>query len=410
MRRRKFIKYGALGSASFFINLDLLTHEQTSTALSTNMFNKQNYDWVFLYWMPYDNDLSVFVQPIIQMLKRGVQSDNILVGVESDFSGATRLSRSIIRKDKIDVQHLETANSSNEEVFAEYLNWASSQFQAKRWAIVFLGHGGRLLEISPEEHPDTGSFSETKWMNLQKLSDVIVKFNRAVDNRVELIFFQNCNKGNLEVHYTFRDAAKYTLSSQLILGAPNYYYESLLQYLGERPNIDGGQLAEKIMEFERKDMYHTLTATKNRYFHNLPEKVNPIIEAILASDIKSTRAFINSILKTELDRKRKSEIEFYSYSNEKFVDLVEFLQKITQKSGASQDKYKDFVDFFNTSIIHKVQQTGELISLRIRPRYQNYSGLGLFLPTSRQELEAYRYLQIYSDLKLVNLFEAILFN
>lgn len=412
MRRRRFIQYGVLGSASCFINLALPTHHQPSTALSTSVNNQQKYDWVLLYWMPYDNDLSSLGQPIIQMLSRGVQSNNILVVVESDFSGARQLSRRTISKGKIDVQHLETANSSNEKVFAEYLDWARSKFQAKHWAIVFLGHGGRLLEISPDEHPDSDSLSETKWMNLQKLSDVIVKFNRAVDNRVELVFFQNCNKGNIEAHYMFRDTAKYTLSSQFLLGAPNYYYESLLQYLGNYPDIDGGQLAEKIMEFERQDMYHSLTLTNNRYLNKLPEKLNPVIDSILSSDIQSVRTWINShiLISAQKNNRRENTKDFYTYLGENFVDIGEFFKKIAEKSGITQKQYNDFINFLQKSIIKKVQRDGELFSSISRKRYQNYLGMGLFLPASRQELEAYRYLQVYSDLKLATLFDAILLN
>lgn len=409
MKRRKFIQYAVLGSTSSLTNLHSLTYRQTSVAFSKTMSSQRNYDWIFLYWMPYDNDLSRFGKSIIQMISRGLQTNNILVVVESDFSGARQLSRSIIRKGKIDIQYLETTDSSNEEVFTEYLNWAKAQFQSEHWAIVFLGHGGRLLEISPDDNPTQNSDieAESKWMNIQKLSDVIDNFNRAVDNRVELLFFQNCTKGNIEVNYTFRDSAKYTLSSQLTLGAPNYYYESLLQYLGDRPNIDGGQVAEKIMEFERKDMYHSLTVINNHYLHALPEKLNPLIDSILASDIKVYRTFISSLLS---NKAREVKIGFYRYSGEKFIDVVEFFQELTKRTSHSHKEYNDFIDFFHNSLIYKMQNDGELFSLITRSKYKNCCGIGLFLPTSIRELEAYRSLPIYSDLKLIDLFNAILFN
>ena len=71
--------------------------------------------------------------------------------VESDFSGAKQLSRNVITKEKITTQQLDTANSGDENVFAEYLKWTKSNFQAKKWAIAFLGHGGLLDEISPDD-------------------------------------------------------------------------------------------------------------------------------------------------------------------------------------------------------------------------------------------------------------------
>ncbi len=309
-----------------------------------------------------------------------LQSENILALVESDFSGAKQLSRHIITQGNMNTQKLDTANSADEEVFAEYLNWARAQFDAEKWAIVFLGHGGCLDEISPDEHPEPGAGLETKWMNIKKLSDVIANFNKEVDNRVELVFFQNCNKGTLEAHYTFRDTAKYTLSSQKILGAPNYYYEQLFQFIGRHREVNGGQVAEKIMEFERKDMYDSYTVTSNDAIRNLATKVNSLIESIISSKLKYFQ---------------KNELKTYGYMDEQYVDVLSLFQTITKQASAAQEKYKEFVNFFSNSVIYKLRQDGKL--LYPTSKQETLSGLGIFLPTRRQELEKYRYLQVYSD-------------
>ncbi len=405
MKRREAIEFLTVGITSL---IETIYSSKEQYMLGSTA--KNNYDWILLYWMPYDNNLSRFGQPIIQMLSKGVKSDNLLVVVQSDFSGAAQLSRSIISQGKVDTQYLETADSSSEKVFTEYLAWAQSQFQAKRWAIVFLGHGGTLMEISPDEHPNSPSISEIRWMNLQKINQVIFNFNQSVNGNLELLFFQNCNKANIEVHYTFQNTAKYTLSSQIELGAPNYYYEQLLSYLSDYPEIDGSQLAKKIMDCERPDMYHSLTLTNNHYFRYLPEKVNFVINTILQGNIDPIKVFISSILFSQANSSNNSAVEAYYYAGETFVDLGNFLQELTRLSGANPSACNDFLFFFKNLLIQKVQQNGELLSSRIRHKYKNLSGLGLFLPTNRQKLENYLYLQVYSDLKLVRLFDAVLFD
>jgi hypothetical protein len=45
-----------------------------------------------------------------------------------------------------------------------------------------------------------------------------------------------------------------------------------------------------------------------------------------------------------------------------------------------------------------------------RKNYQDFSGLGRFLPKTRQELKKYRYLPFFSDLKIIELFDKALFN
>ena len=386
MKRRKVIQHGVIGSAAFLASFSIQNNKIEQVFASVNMKDKQHYDWIILYWMPYDNDLSPLGDPILQMLARGVQNDNILVVVQCDFLGAKSLSRRIITKGKVEVQQLNTANSASEQAFAEYLSWANSRFVANKWAIAFLGHGGHLDKISPGVYTGTVQL-ETQWMNIKKVSDAITNFHKEINSRVELFFFQNCNKGTIEAHYTFRDVANYTLSSQKLLGAPNYYYESLLQFVGGNSEINGGQLAEKIIEFERSDMYRSYTVTDNRYVRELPAKLNPLIDQITSSKLKA------------LNRK---ELKFYTYQDEDFIDVVLLIKAIANQASETKKNCDEFVDFFKSSIIYKYQQNPDRVNSEL-------SGLGLFLPRRKLDLQKYRYLPVFSDLKLVELFNTILF-
>lgn len=236
--------------------------------------------------------------------------------------------------------------------------------------------------------------SEPQWMNIKKLSDIIANFNRQVDNRVELVFFQNCKKGTIEDHYTFRDTAKYTLSSQIMLGAPNYYYEPMLQFLGREPDINGGELAKMIMEFERSDMYHSYTVTNNHAVFALPAIIIPLINSVIASSKNDIQL---------------SEVNLFHYMDNRFVDVISFFKTITKQSGADMEIYKKIVKYIKNSMIYNFKQNGKLLGSRAK-YYQNLSGLNSFLPTSRQEFDKYRYLPVFSELKLAELFNAILFN
>jgi hypothetical protein len=394
MSRRKFFKYASLLLASFFlVNQLKLLHIYQAKALPNKHQENQLYDWVILYWMPYDNNLSRFEMPIIEMLAKAVKDDNIFVLVQSDFPGDKQLSRRIIKKDSIDVQQVDTGDSANEQVFAQYLDWARSQFKAKKWAIVFLGHGGSLDEISPDENPQPGFSTDIKWMSYKNLQNVIYRFNQRVNNSLELLFFQNCFKGTIETHYTFQDVSKYTLSSQLLLGAPNYYYESLFEFLGKHPQIDGGLLAAKIMEFERDDMYNSYTVTNNGYIKQLPKVLNPLIDAIAAS--KPTKVQLN-------------ELNINLYANEQFVDIIELFKKITIPSPQTQKLYQSFVDFLQTKIIYKYKGGGSLYPAS--DRTTNLCGLNIWLPLNQKQLEKYGYLQIFTDVKLIKLYNAVLFS
>lgn len=393
MKRRQFIQYGLWGGAMSLVS-GALGSERSLARSAQQQSQRQAYDWVILYWMPYDNDLSRFGAPILEMLKRGVRSKNLLVAVEADFADAESMSRTVITQGKVRHQILDTADSASERNFAEYLNWAQANFSASKWAVIFLGHGGRLDEISPDYETLLGDEARHRWMNIETLSEILTEFNQKIGDRLELVFFQNCNKGTIEAHYTFRETAKYTLSSQLLLGAPNYYYESLLQFVGQNPEIDGGQFAAKIMEFEGSDMYHSYTATDNKTIQALPTKLNPLIDAILSSQISN---FSIDSLKT------------YRYMGDRFADSLEFFGALVQQANAGSLELEQFSQFLKDSMIYKVQAGGELLAPKLRKTYENLSGLGLLLPEDQAKLDQYRYLKVFSDLKLTELFDRVLF-
>ena len=117
---------------------------------------------------------------------------------------------------------------------------------------------------------------------------------------------------------------------------------------------------------------------------HMPAKLNPLIDSILLGDLQSID--INGIYK-------------YSYESQRYVDLVHFFQTLTEQVGADKEKLQMFKEFIQQSLVF-------LPNSEIGP--QGLSGLGLFLPTRRVQLDQYLYLPVYSDLKLVDLFDMIL--
>ena len=385
MKRRQILQSIALGSTAFSVSfLNSRSHSMTQSNPNSSQRKRPRkiYDWIFLYWMPYDNDLSRFGSEIIEAIASGIRSKNILVAVEADFLDTPNITRYLLTQGETEIRELDRSDSASEDAFAEYLTWARSQFEAKHWAIVFLGHGGKTDEISPDIHSGVDGNS-IQWMNIQSVADLILEFNQSIGDRIELFFFQNCNKGTLEAHSTISEVARYTLSSQKLLGAPNYYYPNLFQCLGENPEISGEEVARKIEEYERSDMYSSYTVTDNAIFIQLKRYLVPLIDAVLAANLQNI----------ELHR-----IPTYAYFDEFQADAIEFFTAIVEQSNADRQIFENFIDFIEQSTIHLPNPQEDA---------QNLSGLGLFVPTHRQQLDRYRNWQTYTDLKLIELFDAI---
>jgi hypothetical protein len=370
MRRRRFCRYLAIGSAYYFGIENL----QSSSAEPARFLRpKTKRKWVILYWMPYDNDLSRFGEPIIEMLKQSVQSPDVEVIVQSDYWGDRTMRRHQIFAGEIEETPLIEEDSSNASNLSDYLDWAYQTFDADRWAIIIVGHGGKIDEISPDDHQAIDG--QRTWMKIDKFASSVNEFNKKTGDRVEFLFFQNCTKATLEVVYETRNCARYTLASQFILGAPNYYYHEFFSHL-QSSILDGRDAAIAVMNAEQPHMYGTLTLIDNLAVDLIPDRLSKLLKVIFEDN------------QSNIDL---SEVITYRYASEQQCDLLSLIEAIIAQVNYGDRAFAEFNDFFNRSVILAHRTDGELYS---NLNLDKLCGLGLYLPESEGEISRYRSLAL----------------
>jgi Clostripain family len=392
MNRRNFCRYVAIGSACFtgVVGKDLF-FPMTSKSSQT----KSRHNWAVLYWMPYDKNLVRFGEPIVEMLTRGTQNSEIVVIVQSDYWGDPKMRRRQIANGTVKEIDVVGEDSSDASAFSAYLDWANQTFEAEHWAVIVVGHGGKINEVSPDDHRTTRR--TRTWMRVDQFANAVSSFNRSTSGRVELLFFQNCNKATLEVVYEARNCARYTLASQLTLGAPNYYYEGFLKRL-KGASIDGREAAIAIMDSERADMYHTLTLVDNQAVERIPDKLSRFLQAIL-----------NSRLDLISDSISQSTLHPYHYFGEQHCDALVLFDYLSRISDQEQNEFTEFADFLRSSVITSYKTGGELYG-NPPPSNRDSSalcGLSLYLPENEQEISRYSSLALYQRVDLVSLYRGI---
>ncbi|MFB8792158.1 MAG: clostripain-related cysteine peptidase [Potamolinea sp.] len=388
MKRRRFCRYLTLGSAGF---AGVIARDSFAM-ISESSQPKSHHRWVVLYWMPYDNNLVRFGEPIIAMLAKGARNSEAVVVVQSDYFGDPKMRRRILINGAIREIEISGEDSSNILAFSKYLDWAYQTFDAEHWAIIVVGHGGRVNEISPDKH---GSILQTPtWMRVDHFASEISRFNHATDKRVELLFFQNCNKATLEVVYEARNCARYTLASQLNLGAPNYYYEGFLRQLN-KSSIGGREAAIAIMESERVDMYHTLTLVDNRALDNIPAKLSRLMQPLLSKELHTVDL---------------SSLSTIYYLGEQCCDLLTLFRYLLKNIHQASNAFAEFTEFINSSVIASYKTGGELYSSRNfnKNKSDKLCGLSLYLPQTRLAILNYSSLALYQGVDLVSLYGGML--
>lgn len=340
-------------------------------------------EWLFAYYMPYDNNLSSLSDTIVTMIQRGIKTKSVLVTIQSDTEGSGGMKRLIITSDTIITSSVDTDFSSHTSTYAEYLTWITQNIVHKKRALIFLNHGGKLDEIGLDSYP------KEKFLRVDSVSELIRKFNKVTRHTTDLLFLQVCTKGSIEPLYELRDCAKFTMASQAELGAPNFYYTSFFEALSKSSTMEITDIAKSIMKQESADMYNSLTCIDNSSFPEFGKKFRALIESI------------SSNTTAEFQRDERYVLHYY---NQTYYDLIAFLQGLQLKEKKQAALRDDLIAFIKAKLIvlHQVEPSKKLL-------FENYCGVSLFMMSRGypEKNAAYQHMSFFREFDMNRVYHAV---
>jgi hypothetical protein len=248
---------------------------------------QRNLDWLLIYYLPYDNNLSPLADAIIDQFTAAKTNGKVCIVLQSDLAGPGGMTRYVV-DGKVDSAQLTDDNSGTYAGFRNYLTWVSDNFKAKHYAIVLLNHGGLVNEYGVDEYP------AEQWIGIDSLAVAIRDFNSKEGiSKVDLLFEQVCARGTIENLYEFKDVAHFSLASQGLVPAPGYYFTSAFDNLDDGKIKNGVQLADLIVACERRDMYYSYTLIDNSQW----KKWMTVFDAYVASFEEKETMVISDSLK-----------------------------------------------------------------------------------------------------------------
>ena len=97
--------------------------------------NKKVYEWVFVYYMSYDNDLSPFGEVILKDLSKGLSNSKVAVVVQADFIDSSGMKRIGLYyadgKTHRNESLLRSEDSADDAELRKYLEWVRKKWVAK---------------------------------------------------------------------------------------------------------------------------------------------------------------------------------------------------------------------------------------------------------------------------------------
>ena len=356
------------------------------------VFLKENiYEWVFVYYMSYDNNLNPFGRTIISDLQKGLVNPKIAVIVQADFIDSKGMKRIGLYYSNGKPQRqeitLRSEDSADLTELREYLNWTLKKWKANNYCVIFLNHGGKLNHMCLDQKPfkkqnENKRFASGKWLNANEVGGILTDFNRKTDYKVRLLFLQQCGRATIQNLYNFVDAAPYIMASPLKVDAPNTYYTNTLTSVANNPNITGQILAKTIMyEDEHYTMY---TLISNNELKILPSKLTPVLK---------------SFEKTLKLNQPKSCTHIFEFEDEKFYDLKSFFKALSSaNNNIAGEELDGFFNWYEEQLIMSKSHRN------LKPPAESpYSGLSIYIPSSQNDIGRYDFLPLYQKTNLKNI-------
>ena len=353
----------------------------------------KEYDWVFIYYMAFDNDRSVFGETILNEISNGIIDSNVTAVVQADFSdmeGMRRISLSRVNgKLKREEYLLESENSADENEYKKYLEWVEKNWKAKNYAIVLFDHGGTLNSMNLDDKPfknpgqNVNLAMSEKWQNAMKIGEICRQFHQTTERKVRLLFFHQCGRASLENLYSFVDTADYIMALPVIAFVNNAHCKKMLEYAAQHPNISGAELAQIIMKEAKQNI---TTLISNNELQHLPERLQRLL---------------NPLEKVEKLSFTDSFITVFHWGDEANYDVKSFLLAIRPSSSKSFSQEIDrFIEWYEQKLIVKKHSKKE--------NYSQLSGLSLHILGNREQMQRYTFLSLYQQTDIVKMFEKLL--
>jgi pimeloyl-ACP methyl ester carboxylesterase len=177
-----------------------------------------------------------------------VQIDRYASGFDGDGNW-TDTRRYLVQKDSDlgsitspVVEYLGEADMGDPQTLIDFVTWAVQTYPAKKYALVMSDHGGGW----------TGGFSDMSAgdsaLSMPEIVSAIeqVRQNTGVD-KFDLIGFDACLMGQIEVFASLYPYSKYMVASEEVIPSYGWSYAAWLGQVAQNPAVDGGGMARSVI-------------------------------------------------------------------------------------------------------------------------------------------------------------------
>jgi hypothetical protein len=350
-------------------------------------------EWNFLVFLNGVNNLDSFGAMNINQMEEVGSNDKINILVQWGSARKKDVSRLYIQKDNDTkavtspvVQNLGAADMGDYKELVRFIDWANTNYPAKRYFVVVWDHGGgwHLTSVPGVIKPMDISWDDRTGNNIttEQLGQAMAEAAKIIGHKVDVYSSDACLMGMVEVASEMSDSVQYYLGSQDVEPGAGWPYST---FLTKWSAMSAGTSTADVLKMFSKDylaaynggIYGNKDVTMSAYDLS---KLAPYEQAI--SQLGTELSNLDNITMNKVTRAAKN-AKYYTYWD--YRDAIDFIDLLT-KNGVTTPAFQAVRDAQSNFVIANEQNQDD-----------KTWGVSIWLPTDRSNYSGY--IERYHGLK-----------
>ena len=249
-------------STAFALTFVLMAFTSISFAVDDgDSAAKEVAEWSFMIYMDADNNLeSAGVHDMNEMEMVG-SSDKVNIVVQMDRSPDydttngdwTTTKRFLVTKDSglndemisDELMDIGEANMGNASTVVDFVKWAVDNYPAKKYLLDYWDHGGAFWGAEWDETDQVDGKAD--YLTMPEIKTAMQGVEEIIGRNIDIIAFDACLMGELEVQYQFKDVADIGIGSGYVEPGEGWPYDTIMPQLVADPAMTPPELATVIV-------------------------------------------------------------------------------------------------------------------------------------------------------------------
>jgi len=220
-------------------------------------------------------------------------------------------------------------NMADPQTLEDFITWGAENYPADRYALILWNHGGGWRSSQANAPPlvktvcwdDTASIDDG--MDTREIQTALSN-SLANGHGIDLIGFDACLMGTVEVAYELKDLSRVMVASEEVEPARGWPYLNILSVLGLSPDASPIELGEMIVNAYGIDSGSNSSNTLSAIdLTGLGEIADAVADLSLALQTGSTITEVSNVLKNVCRFDERSLIDLYDFADRLLEDNMD---------------------------------------------------------------------------------------